>query len=162
MGLVTNTKITVGIVAILVIGFAAGFIAFEVLTRQSPDIEREVQIVKPDARRISKSRFVKRAPRPIATPPQEETNIEPFQIETLPIPERVPTAESSDEEIKDFSAWLSLSLEQENIIEETAQEEPSTEDDATDDQINYNREKSRIESVIWEQWKSGLENYNIE
>lgn len=157
-----NVKITFGIVVILVVGFAAGFIAFEVLTRQSPDIEREVQIVKPDARRITASRFAKHTPITVAKLHETEINIEPSETETFSIPERVPTAQSSDDEIKEFSAWLSLSIEQENVIEETAQEEPSTKDDATDNQIDYNRERSRIESVIWGQWKSGLEDYNIE
>ena len=157
-----NVKITFGIVVILVVGFAAGFIAFEVLTRQSPDIEREAQIVKPDARRITASRFAKHTPITVAKLHETEINIEPSETETFSIPERVPTAQSSDDEIKEFSAWLSLSIEQENVIEETAQEEPSTKDDATDNQIDYNRERSRIESVIWDQWKSGLEDYNIE
>ena len=158
----TSIKIVIGIIVILVLGFTVGFIAFQVLPIQSPDIEREKQIVKPDTRRITTPRFVKRAPKTVAKIQQEETNIEPLETETSPIPERVPTAQSSDDEIKEFSAWLSSSLEQENAIEETAQEDFSTEDDAADDQIDYAQERSRVESVIWEQWKSGLENYNIE
>lgn len=108
------------------------------------------------------SHFVKRAPRTVAAPEREETDIEPFEIEPPPIPERVPTAQSSDDEIKEFSAWLSLSLEQEDTIEETAEEGLSTENDAADNQVDYGRERSQVESVIWNQWKSGLENYNIE
>ena len=74
----------------------------------------------------------------------------------------MPIAQSSDDEIKDFSAWLSLSLEREDTVEETEQEDFNTADDREDDQTDYDRERSRIESVIWEQWKDGLESYNTE
>ena len=158
----TNIKITIGIIGILVFGFIAGFIAFEVLIIQSPNIEKKKQAVKPDPRRITTPRFVKRVSRTVTETQQEETNIESFEIEASPVPERVPTAQSSDDEIKEFSAWLSLSLEREDIVEETEQEAVDTKDHGPDDQIDYARERFRVESVIWEQWKDGLENHNIE
>ena len=129
---------------------------------QSPDIKGEKQTVKPDARRITTSRFVEHTPRTVTNTQQEETNTEPPEIRTFPFPETVPTAQSSDDEIKEFSAWLSLSLERKNIVEETEQEDFNTEEELEDDQVDYDRERSRVESVIWEQWKNGLENYNIE
>ena len=79
----TNIKIIIGIIVILVFGFIVGFITFEVLTAESPDIEGEKQIVKPDARRITTSRFVERTPK-IATEIQHtEPKLNP------PKPERI-------------------------------------------------------------------------
>ena len=158
----TNIKITIGIIGILVLGFTVGFIAFEVLTIQSPNMEEKKQIVKPDTRRIIIPRFVERTPKIVTKTQQAETQIEPTETRAHPAPERVPTAQSSDDEIKDFAAWLSLSLEREDTIEETAQEDFNIEEDAGDDQTDYAQERSRIESVIWEGWKDGLESYNIE
>ena len=109
----TIIKITIGLIGILALGFIAGFMAFEVLTVQSPNIEEKKRTVKPDTRRITTSRFVKPSPRTVAKTPHEEINIESLETETSPVPERVPTAQSSDDEIKEFSAWLSSSLEQE-------------------------------------------------
>ena len=152
----SNIKIIIGVIVILTVGFIVGFIAFEVFTQPS-----DIEIVKLDARRITTPRFVERTPR-IVTKAQQEETTEPAEIRVPPVPERVPTAQSSDDEIKDFAAWLSLSLEREDTIEETEQEDFNTKDEAGEDQIAYDRERSRIESVIWEQWKSGLENYNIE
>ena len=157
----TNIKIIIGIIVILALGFTVGFIAFEVLTVQSPDIKGEEQIVKLYARRITTPRFVERTPKIVTKIQQEETNIGSSEIRVSPVPERVPTAQSSDDEIKGFSAWLSLSLEREDTVEETEQEDFNTADDREDDQTDYDRERSRIESVIWEQWKDGLESYSI-
>ena len=158
----TNIKIIIATISILAIGFTIGFFGVQLLTVQAPDIEKEKQIVKPDARRITTSRFVERPPRIITEAQLEEANTEPSGVGTSPVPERVPTAQSSDDEIKEFSAWLSLSLERENTVEETEQEDFNIEDDTGDDQIDYARERSRVESVIWRQWKDGLESYNIE
>ena len=158
----TNIKIIIGIISLLALGFIAGFIAFEVLTVQSPNIKEKKQTVTPNARRIPPSRFVENTPRTPNPTHQEETGIEPPEIRTSSVPQRVPTAQSSDDEIKEFSAWLSLSLDRENTVEETEQEDFNTEDDSEDGQIDYDRERSRVESVIWEQWKNGLENYNIQ
>ena len=158
----TNIKKIIGIIVILAFGFIVGFIAFEVLTVESPDIEVEKQIVKRDARRITTSRFVERTPKIVTETQQAEPKIEPTETRVRPVPERVPSARSSDDEIKDFAAWLSLSLEREDAIEETEYEDSNTKDDAEDDQIDYDRERARVESVIWEQWQNGLESYNIE
>jgi hypothetical protein len=162
MAVGTNIKIIIGIIVTLAIGFITGFIAFEVLTVQSPDIEEKKQTVMPDARRITPSRFVENTPRTLNPTQQEEKNIHPAEIRTPSVPERVPTAQSSDDEIKEFSAWLSLSLNREDTVEETEQVDFNTEDDTEDGQIDYDRERSRVASVIWERWKHGLENYNIE
>ena len=158
----TNIKITIGIIGILALGFTVGFIAFEMLIAQPSDLEAEKQIVKPVPQRITTPRVVERTPRIATQAQQEETTIEPTETRAHPVPERVPTARSSDDEIQEFSAWLSLSLDREDTIEETEQEDFNTEDEARDNQIDYDRERSRVESVIWEQWKSGLEHSNIE
>ncbi len=158
----TNIKRIIGIIVMLALGFIVGFIAFEVLTVQPSDIEKEKQTLKPYTRQITTSRFVEHTPRTVTNAQQEEANIEPSEIRVSPVPERVPTAQSSDDEIKEFSAWLSLSLEREDTVEETKQEDFNTEEEAEADQTDYDRERSRIESVIWEQWKDGLESYSIE
>ena len=158
----TNIKIIVGIIVILALGFTLGFIAFEVLMVQSPDIKGEEQIVKPYARRITTSRFVEHTPRIVTHAQHEETNIETAEIRVPPVPERVPTAQSSDDEIKEFSDWLSLSLEREDTVEETEQEDFNKEEKAEDNQTDYAQERFRVESVIWKQWKDGLESQNIE
>ena len=155
-------KILIGIIVILAFGFIVGFIAYEMLTVQPSDIEAEKQIVKPDLRRITTARFVKHVPRTVAKTQPKETNTESLETETYPVPERVPTAESSDDEIKEFSAWLSSSLEQRDSIEEAEQADFDTEEEAGEDQTDYTRERARVESVIWEQWKDGLESQNIE
>ena len=158
----TNIKITIGIIGILALGFTVGFIAFEVLTVQPSDREPKKQIVRADTRRITTPRFVGHTPRIVTNTQQEEAIIEPSEIGALPGPEKVPTAQSSDDEIKEFAAWLSLSLDREETIEETEQEDFNAEDKAGADQIDYDRERSRVESVIWEQWQNGLESYDIE
>ena len=158
----TNIKIIIGIFVILVLGFTLGFIALEVLTVQSPDIERKRETVKSDVRQITTSRFVERTPKIGTKTQQAETNIELSEIGVPPVPERVPTAQSSNDEIKEFSAWLSSSFEREDIVKKTEQEDFNTENGGEDDQIDYDRERVRVESVIWEQWKDGLETHNIE
>ena len=129
----TNIKIIIGIIVILVFGFIVGFIAYEVLTVQPSNIEAEKQIAKPDPRRITTSRFVEYTPRIVTETQQEETNTEPPEIRTAPAPERVPTAQSSDDEIKEFAAWLSFSLGREDTPEETEPEDFSTDEDARED-----------------------------
>ncbi len=158
----TNIKIIIGIIVILAFGFITGFIAFEVLMDQSSNIEEKKQTVALDARRITTPRFVKPSPRTAAKTQQEETNIESLDTEASPVPERVPTAQSSDDEIKEFAAWLSLSLEREATVEETEPEDFNTEDAREEGPTDYNRERFRVESVIGDQWKAGLENHNIE
>ena len=159
----TNIKIIIGIMVILAVGFIVGFIAFEALNVQSYDRKRANQVVKADTRRITTPHSVERTHRRVVTSPQPpETNTEPSEIRVSSVPERVPTAQSSDDEIKDFAAWLSLSLEREDTVEETEQADFKPIDDREDDQINYTQEGSRIESVIWNRWKHGLENADIE
>ena len=154
-------KIIIGIVGILVLGF----IGFQVLKVQSPDVEKPQKVIKVVSRRITMPPFVERIPETVVEetvmdPPQEEANIKPLEIETTPIPESVPTAESDDAEIKEFQAWLSSILEQEDagFLEETEQEDFNTEDD----EIDYTFEKSAIKSVIQGQWEHSFENYDIE
>lgn len=157
-----NIKIILGIIVILALGFIVGFIAFEVLTVQPSDMKEEKQPTKPDARRITTSHFVERTPRIVTAIQQAETDIESLETETLSIPERVPTAQSSNDEIKEFSAWLSSSFEREDTVEEIEQEDFNTTNDGEANQTDYAEERSRVESVIWEQWKDGLETHNIE
>ena len=154
-----NTKIIIGIVGVL----AVGFIGFQVLKVQSPDIAEPQKFIKAQTRRITMSPFVERTPEiiindTVTDTPQEDGNIESLDIEDIPVPERVPTAESSNDEIREFQAWLSSILEEEDTIEEIEQENFTAEDEA----INYDLEKSVINSVIEEQWEKSLETHDIE
>ena len=154
-----HTKIIIGIVGILVVGF----IGFQVLKVQSPDIEKPQKVIKVVSRRITMPLFVERVPETVVEetvtdPPQEEVNIKPLEIETTPIPESVPTAESDDAEIKEFQAWLSSILEAEETTEELEQKDFTVEND----EIDYDLERSVINSVIEEQWGNSLETHDIE
>ncbi|MDE0187407.1 MAG: hypothetical protein OXP71_18360 [Candidatus Poribacteria bacterium] len=153
----TKIKILIACVGIL----TAGFIGLQVLKYHASEVERRVEIVLPEARRITKSRFVKRSSRAATQTQQVEENTDFQETETAHIPEKVPTAQSSDDEIKDFIAWLS-SLEPEDTFDETEQADFSQENNAREDEFDYDRYKSQIESVIWEQWKFGLEIHDIE
>ena len=154
-----NTKIIISIVGILVVGF----IGFQMLKVQSPEEEKPQKIIKAVSRRITVSPSVKNTPEAavdetVTDTPQENTNIEPLDIEKIPVPERVPTAESSDDEIREFQAWLSSTLEEEDTVKEIEQEDFTAEDDA----IDYDLEMSVINSVIEEQWGNSLETHDID
>ena len=69
----------------------------------------------------------------------------------------MPTAESEDTDIKEFQAWLSSVLTEEDTLAEAEQE-----DFNKDDEIDYEVERAVIKSVIQEQWANSLETYNIE
>lgn len=153
----TKIKILIACVGIL----TAGFIGLQVLKYHASEVERRVEIVLPEARRITKSRFVKRSPRTTTETQQVEAIIDLPEAETAPVPENVPTAQSDDDEIRDFIAWLS-SLEPEDTFDETEQADFTQENNAREDEFDYDRYKSQIESVIWEQWKFGLEIHDIE
>ena len=154
-----HIKIIIGIVGILVVGF----IGFQVLNVQSPDVEKPKKVIKVVSRRITMPPFVERIPETVVKetvtdPPQEEANIKPLEIETTPIPESVPTAESDDDEIRVFQTWLSLILEEEDTTEEIEQEDFTVEND----EIDYDLERSVINSVIEEQWGNSLETHDID
>ncbi len=74
------------------------------------------------------------------------------------IPEEVPTAQSSDDEIRNFLAWLS-SLGNEKTTTDEAQMDASG---AEGNVADYDEAQSMIESVIWDRWKKGYETYDIE
>ena len=85
----TNTKIIIGIVGILVVGF----LGFQVLKVQSPEVEKPQKIIKTVSRRITTSPFVKNTPEAAINEteisgPQERTNIAPPEIETTLVPEK--------------------------------------------------------------------------
>ncbi|RKU15166.1 hypothetical protein C6500_20950 [Candidatus Poribacteria bacterium] len=154
-----NTKIIIGIIGILVVGF----IGFQILKVQSPEVEKPQKIIKTVRRQITTSPAVKNTPETVVDKtgtnrPQEDINIAPSDRETTPVPERVPTAHSSDAEIREFQAWLFSTLEEEDTIEEIEQEDPNVEDH----EIDYELEKSVINSVIEGQWRNSLETHDIE
>ena len=157
----TNVKIIIGIVVIL----AVGFVGFQVLKLQSPAIEEArliVKVVKPEGwsgeRRITKAPSVERTSGTAAEMQQKEADIVPPEVGKTSVPETVPTAQSSDDEIKEFQAWLFSILEAEDTLEDVEQEDSNVEDD----EIDYDLENSVIKSVIQEQWKNSLETYDVE
>ena len=153
----TKVKVIIGIVSIV----ALGFIGFHVLKLQSPDVERTQRIIKTvklESRQITTSPFVERTSETGTETQQETVNIESPETETIPVPESVPTAQSDDAEIREFQAWLSSILQQEDTVEEVEQEDFTAETD----EIDYDLERSVIESVIANQWENNLEAYDIE
>jgi len=155
----TNTKTIIGIVGILVVGF----IGLQTLKVQSPEVEKPQKIIKAVSRQITASPSVKNTPETVldevgTNVPQEGTNIAPPDIEITPVPERVPTAHSSDDEIREFQAWLFSTLEAEDPIEAIEQEDSN----GKKDEIDYELEKSVINSVVEEQWRNSLETHDIE
>jgi hypothetical protein len=75
------------------------------------------------------------------------------------IPEEVPTAQSSDDEIRHFLAWLSSLGEEEKTTTNEADMDAS---DAEGNAVDYDQAQSMIESVIRDRWKKGYETYDIE
>ncbi|RKU12620.1 hypothetical protein C6503_16985 [Candidatus Poribacteria bacterium] len=153
----THLKITISIVGVLV----AGLIGFQVLRGQSPDIEEAqlmIKVVKLEDRQITTPPFAEGASEK-GTKIQQDTDIESPELGTPPVPENVPTAQSSDAEIREFQAWLSSVLEQEadDAVEETEQVDLNAEDD----EIDYDLERLAIESLIQEQWRNSFETYDI-
>lgn len=152
-------KIIIGIIFVLTIGF----IGFQVLKIQSPDIEEAqlvIKIVKPEDRQITMPPFVERASEIGTKTQQEETNIESPKTGMLPVPRNVPTAQSDDAEIREFQAWLSSVFEQE--ADDPAKETEQVDINTEDDKIDYDLERAVIKSVVEEQWGNSLETYDIQ
>ena len=149
----TKIKIIIGIVVILVVGF----IGFRVLKVESPEIEVVYKAVEPEEQQITTSPSVGGTSESVTETQQQEINAGSPEIKSTPVPETVPTAQSTDDEIKEFQEWVSSILE-EDAPEEIEQEGFSVEDDGVD----YDLERSVIKSVIEEQWKNSLEAFDIE
>ena len=155
----TNIRIIIAIIGVL----AVGFVGFQMLKTQLPEIEETqlvIKVVKPKDRRITMLPFVKHTSETGTKTQQDGTNPESPELGTLPVPENVPTAQSADAEIREFQAWLSSGFEQaaNDPVEETEQVYL----DAEDNEIDYDLERSVIKSVIQEQWRKGLETYDIQ
>ncbi len=143
-------KIIIGILGVL----AVGFIGFQVLKRQFPDVEKAEGIIesaKLEDRQITKPPYVQSTSETGIETQQEKVNIESPEVEMIPVPETVPTAQSSDAEIKEFQAWLSSISTEKDALEETE-----------NDEMNYDLETSLIRTTIEGQWKNSLETFNIE
>ncbi len=150
----TRSKIIIGIVAVL----AIGFIGFQALRVESPDIKIIKPVTVPEAKRIPTLASTENTAETGTEIQQEDVNTAASEVETTPIPETVPTAQSSDEEIKEFQEWLSSILEEDETLAEIEQGAPKAEDD----EVDYDLEKAVIKSVIENQWKNGLESFDIE
>ena len=140
----TQVKLIIGVVVIL----AVRFIGFQALKVESPDIKIIKPVVMPEARRITTSAFTERTSETVTESQQEVANIVSPEIETTPVPESVPTAQSDDAEIKEFQEWLSSILDHEETLEEMEQKDLNVEDDG----VNYDLERSVIKSVVEDQF----------
>jgi hypothetical protein len=157
-----RTKSRVWVLAYIIIVIA--LVAFAVIQYQRRR-SHEAAIVtaggtqtKRGTRRITAPRFARRASgAKIEAAKEESPDTEASEAEVMPVPEEVPTAQSTDDEIREFLAWLS-NLDAEDTAEETEMEDSS----AVDSEANHERESSLIQSVIWDQWKRGYETYDIE
>ena len=140
MKLETKIKTIIGIGVV----FAVGFIGFQALHIDPPETEVTYKTVKPERRRITMFPHVVRI-RETGTQAQIETeNVEFPEMETPSVPDAVPTAQSSDDEIREFEAWLSSILTEEDTPEKTEMEDLQVETD----EIDYELEISHIKFVI--------------
>ena len=149
----TKIKIIIGVVVILVVGF----IGFRVLKVESPDVKIIKPVAMSEGQRSTTSPLVEHTSDTVTETQQEATNTRSPEIETTPLPETVPTAQSTDDEIKEFQEWVSSILE-EDTPEKIEQGSFNVEDEG----IDYDLERSVIKSVIEEQWKNSLETFDIE
>ena len=149
-----HPRIIIGIVGIL----AIVFIGFQVLKVKPPEVEVVYKAVKPEGRRITTSPLAGRTSEKVREIQQENANVESPEIETTAVPETVPTTQSSDDEIREFQAWLSSILMEADTLEAVEQEDVKVEDGG----IDYELERSVIKSVIQDQWADSLETYDIE
>ena len=149
----TKIKIIIGVVVILVVGF----IGFRVLKVESPDVKIIKPVAMSEGQRSTTSPLVEHTSDTVTETQQEAINTRSPEIETTPLPETVPTAQSTDDEIKEFQEWVSSILE-EDTPEKIEQGGFNVEDEG----IDYDLERSVIKSVIEEQWKNSLETFDIE
>ena len=150
----TKIKIIIGIVVILIIGF----IGFRGLKVESPDVKIIKPVAMPEGQRTTTSPLVEHTSDTITETQQEAINTGSPEIETTPLPETVPTAQSTDDEIKEFQEWVSSILSEEDLLGEVERTDVNVEDDGVD----YDLERAVIKSVIEDQWKNSLETFDIE
>lgn len=150
----TNVKLIIGIAIILVVGF----IGFQLLKVESPDVKIIKPVAMSEGQKPTLSPFVERTSDTATETQPEAMNIESPEIETTPLPETIPTAQSTDDEIREFQEWLSSILKEDETHEETEQADVKAEDD----EVDYDLERTVIKSVIEDQWKNSLEAFDIE
>jgi len=158
LNIMTIGKTATVVATLICIGGIATFVGIKSMTRK-PDVKTQKPLIaaqQPPKRKITATRFVARKPSKVT----KALDVETPQTEEIPKPEEVPTAQNSDNEIRAFFDWLS-SLEKEDASDKTEIDTSDVEDEH-EFEIDYDREKSRIESVILEQYKKGYETYDVE
>ncbi len=103
--IMTIGKTATVIATLICIGGIATFIGVKSMTRK-PDVKTQKTFIsaqRPPRRKITATKFVTRNLPTIAS------NVESPQTEEIPVPEKVPTAQNGDDEIRAFLDWL-LSL----------------------------------------------------
>ena len=156
--IMTIGKTATVVATIICIGGIATFIGVKSMTRK-PDVKAQKTFIsaqRPPNRKITATKFVTRNSLAIT----KASNVETPHTERIPIPEEVPTAQNGDDEIRAFLDWL-LSLEREDTSDETEIDNSDVEYEQ-EFEIDYDREKSLIKSVISEQYKKGYETYDVE
>ena len=151
-------KVIIGVIGVL----AVGIIVFQALKNQSYETEEVQRVVKSEDRRITKAPFIEhtteRVAETVTETEQKELDVESGAAGMSSAPENVPTAHNEDSEIKEFQAWLSSILEQDESVKEVEPKEINIEENGMD----YAQEKSKIVSVIELQWRNAFEAYDIE
>lgn len=152
----TGIKGIMATACILVVGFTG----FQIATRQHATTMEEINPAPEQTKQITAPRFIGRDSGATAKMPEARTSDTGMsKTEAARVLAEVPTAQSSDDEIRDFVAWLST-LDREDASEEAGKDNSDMKSQHS--KMDYEGEKSAIESVIWEQWEKGYEERDIE
>lgn len=156
--IMTIGKTAAVITTLICVGGIATLVGIKSITHK-PDVKAQKPLIaaqQPLKRKITATKFVARKPSKVT----KALDVETPQTKEVPIPKEVPTVQNSDDEIRAFLDWLS-SLEKEDASDETEIDNADVKDEH-EFEIDYDREKFRIESVILEKYKKGYETYDVE
>lgn len=150
----TTIKIATSIVGVIVLGF----IGYQVVSHQNDNIVEEIQADNPKQIAFKansiKQPAQKAIPKVIITQ-KETSNTKTSETSPSYVPKKVPTAQSKDNEIWDFSTWVSNWSK--NTFKQTGNP-----DNIQNSVSDIDQEKKYVGSVIFDQWKEGYETRDIE
>jgi len=151
----TTIKIVISVIGII----AIGFIGIQMSTRQNDTVVEETQANNSEQTNV-KTKFIKQPTQkvtPKAIKTQKETiNTKISDVKLSYISKAVPTAKSNDDEIRNFSAWVSSWSKEDTFSK-------SLEVDNTQQRtLDVDQEKTQVQSVIFDQWKKGYETRDVE
>jgi RNA polymerase sigma-70 factor (ECF subfamily) len=166
LNIMTIGKTATVVATLICVGGIATFVGIKSMTRK-PDVKTQKPLIAEQTRILANSATPKRkitATRFVAHKPSKVTkalDVETPQTEEIPKPEEVPTAKNSDDEIRAFLDWL-LSFEKEDASDKTEIDNSDVADEHELEKIDYDREKSLVESVLLDKYKRGYETYDVE